>query len=180
VHYRDFGRGTVPLPSRPDLQEDVRHQIVSETPRDTYHDLDGLAPFQRDTSISTIVNTLLPFTTGTTDSYAVYVLECLQEPTGAGVVVNQGVSESSVKRYKGVGKTRRVVYVGVAKNLLQRIDQHLNHPGRRGANFTALYPPVRVLQVGWFPRKKIAERAEEVTAELLRDRFPEDFISYPG
>lgn len=108
------------------------------------------------------------------------MLECLQSSSKPATVLSQGVSTNSVRRYDGAGDARRVVYVGVAKNVLNRLDQHLNYPGEEGANFTAMYPPARILQVGWFSGQGTAEEAERITADLLREKFPQDFIAYPG
>ena len=75
---------------------------------------------------------------------------------------------------------RRVLYVGVTVNLIRRLDEHINSPAQEGAQFTALHPPVRVLQVGWFSSFEEASRAEEITADLLSSKFPDDFIAQPG
>lgn len=162
------------------LRDVVRDRIVEDVPTETYRESGDIAPFRYDTTRSTIATALLPFVTGEPRTYAVYVLECLKNKTAPGTVLEQGVSPSSVSRYQHAGAARRVIYVGVAKNVLDRLNQHLNRPGTEGANFTAMYPPVRILQVGWFNGQSRAESAEAVTATLLRERFPDDFVAYPG
>lgn len=162
------------------LRDEVHDRIIDGVPSAAYDETSEIAPFRYDTSRATIAAALYPFTTGEPRTNAVYVLECLQNRTPAGTALRQGVSSASISRYQSAGDARRVLYVGVAQNVLDRIDQHLNYPGREGANFTALYPPVRILQVGWFTGKRTAEDAERLTATLLRNRFPDDFVAYPG
>lgn len=162
------------------MRDEVQERIVEGIPTETYHEAEQILPFKHDTSRSTIASALLPHTTGEPRTYAVYVLECLQNGTGAATVLSQGVSTTSVSHYGDAGECRRVIYVGMAKRVLDRIDQHLNKPGGEGAYFTALYPPIRVLQVGWFNGKEQAQEAERLTADLLEEKFPADFIAYPG
>ncbi|WP_147439914.1 GIY-YIG nuclease family protein [Haloarcula sp. Atlit-7R] len=162
------------------MYDEVRKRIVERVPSETYRETDQILPFKHDTSRSTIASAPLPFATGEPRTYAVYVLECLQSGTGPATALSQGVSTASVSRYGDAGGSRRVIYVGMAKRVLDRIDQHLNKPGSEGAYFTALYPPVRILQVGWFNGKEQARDAERLTAGLLEERFPNDFIAYPG
>jgi hypothetical protein len=166
-------------PSKTSLEKRIQFQIINSISEETYQEFDGIVPFKWDTSIPTIINALLPFCTEKRYNHAVYVLECLQTPARPGVVAKQGVSKSSIRRYEGVWKHRRLVYVGRSRNLIERIYNHLNEPGRKGANFTAIYPPVRVLGVGWF-HKSVYKRAEVYTQKLLQERFPHDFISQPG
>ena len=64
--------------------------------------------------------------------------------------------------------------------LIRRLDEHINSPGQDGAQFTAMYPPARVVQVGWFSSYQEASRAEELAANLLRSKFPDDFVAQPG
>lgn len=162
------------------LQDRVQEQIVDEVPNETHYETDDVVPFKYDTTRPTIAAALYPFTTGEPRTHAVYVLECLQRMTSPATVLDQGVSPASVTRYKDAGEARKVLYVGVAKNVLTRIDQHLNYPGEEGANFTAMYPPVRILQVGWFNAGATARDAERITAKRLREKFPHDFVAYPG
>lgn len=162
------------------IRDEVRDRIVDDVPAKTYHDVERVLPFRHDTSRSTIASILLRFTTGEPRTYAVYVLECLQNSAEPTTALLQGVSASSVSRYADAGASRRVIYIGMAKRVLDRLDQHLNKPGREGANFTALYPPIRVLQVGWFNGQDQAQTAERLTAELLEEKYPKDFVAYPG
>lgn len=171
--------GSFPKPrNHISIEERVRKHIVDCIPTDTYRCSDVAAPFKWDTSIPKIINTLLPYATGGW-SNAVYVLECLQTPTNPGVLVQQGVSNTSIQEYQTAWQSRRIVYVGRSRNLHRRIHEHLNEQGEAGAYFTAMYPPVRILQVGWFPHNIVA-KAERLTQKLLQERFPEDFIAQPG
>lgn len=162
------------------LREVVRDRVVDDVPAEAYYETDRIVPFQHDTTRSTIASALLEFVTGEPRTYAVYVLECLQSKTNAGTVLRQGVSPASVTRYEDASDSRRTIYVGMAKQVINRVDQHLNKPGRQGANFTALYPPVRILQVGWFNDQDRTHEAEQLTAEILEEKFPTDFIAQPG
>ncbi len=171
---------TITKGSQEYLLDQVREEIVEKVPSDSYWETDQLLPLKYDKSISTLTIALFPFADGSFRTNAVYVLEGLRSPTSAGTALLQGVSSKSLAKYTGLDGYRRVLYVGVTSNLIQRLDQHLNSPADDGAYFTALYPPVRILQVGWFRTYQRAERAEKITANLLRERFPNDFVAYPG
>lgn len=160
--------------------DQVREEIVDEVPSDPYWGTDQFLPLKHDTSISTLVMTSLPFADGSFRTDAVYVLECSSTPTSPGTALLQGVSSNSLAEYTGIDEYRRVLYVGVTSNLVRRLDEHLNSPADDGAYFTAVYPPVRLLQVGWFRTYRRAERAEKITADLLQEKFPNDFVAYPG
>lgn len=161
------------------FREFVRSEIVDQVPAETFQETTSPLPLQYDTSISGIHTALLPHVTGEVKNNAVYVIECLQTPA-TGSALQNGVTSYSVDKYSSARDARRVIYVGVAKNLIKRLDEHINSPGESGANFTALFSPIRVLQVGWFRTYDRAEQAEKLTANLLRERFPQDFVAYPG
>jgi len=161
------------------LREEVQSRIVDQVPTDSYQQTSDPLPLMHDDSISSIVLELLPHTDGSFADNAVYVLECIQTP-GISTAIRYGISLASISRYKNLDGADRVVYVGVSSNLLRRLHQHINLPVEEGANFTALYRPIRVLQVGWFRSYDRAEKAEALAANLLDDRFPDDFVAYPG
>lgn len=162
------------------MRDLVRDRVVDDVPAETYYETDRIVPFQHDTSRPTIASALLEFTNGAPRTYAVYVLECLQNKTHPSTVIQQGVSPVSVDRHKNAADSRRVIYVGMAKRVIDRLDEHLNKPGKQGANFTALYPPVRILQVGWFYGQNRTHEAEQLTAKMLKEEFPADYVAQPG
>jgi predicted GIY-YIG superfamily endonuclease len=154
-----------------DLAEDIAHRV----PSDSYVETSTPAPFTRDTGLNTIVIECLPFCTGTPRTDAVYVLECFQSSS-----YRRTSAESlrrTNKRWEGdVEEADRLIYVGMTVNLLRRIDEHLNSPGDDGAHFTTVFPPVRLLNVSWWPSFNEAMRAEEAIADHLQERFPSDYI----
>ncbi|WP_269782719.1 GIY-YIG nuclease family protein [Halobacterium wangiae] len=79
-----------------------------------------------------------------------------------------------------VDGANRILYVGVTVNLLKRLDEHLNNSGSGPADFTKVFPPIRILNVNWYPSYQIACQAERITADLLAEEFPEDFVAQPG
>ncbi|WP_257628742.1 GIY-YIG nuclease family protein [Haloplanus salinarum] len=161
------------------IRERVRKEVIPNIPADSWKETSDPLPLRHATDVRTIVSTAFPHTTGSLQSYAVYVLECAYSRRHR----NVAASGLNIKRpgwRHEVDSAERLIYVGRAKNLFKRLNQHLNEPGNPGANFTAVFPPVRILDVSWYSIKEEADRAEVATAELLRERFPEDYISQPG
>jgi hypothetical protein len=179
MHYPGGSAHTITRTPREVLREEVRSRIVDQVPTDSYQGTSDPLPLKHDDSISSIVLELLPHADGSFADNAVYVLECIQTP-GISTAIRYGISLTSISRYKDLEGADRVLYVGVSSNLIRRIHQHINLPVEDGANFTALYPPIRVLQVGWFRSYDRAEEAEAIAADLLDERFPDDFVAYPG
>lgn len=169
-------------PDRPNsLEHQVWQRIVSHVSGTSYKDQDGYGPLQRDTSRRMVARCVNQFSDGDYNrTDGVYVLECCRSPVGAGQALSNGVSYPSLKRYYTLDRPQRVLYVGVSKNVPRRIGEHLNDPGQSGANFTAIYRPMRIVQIGWFQNYEAATQAEVITAELLRKKFPRDFIAQPG
>jgi len=179
MHYRDSGASLPRLQGDEAVRYRLRHDVVSSIPTDVWYEADDYLPLRHDTDPLTIASTAFRFCTGEPRSYAVYVLECAYSRQHRNVAATQlGAYRPGWK--DEVDSARRLIYVGRAKNLLKRLHQHLNEPGDVGANFTAVFPPVRILDVSWYPSKFTADRAERFTAELLRERFPDDYISQPG
>lgn len=163
------------------LKHRVWDRVVSDVPDTSYRGGDDYSPLQKDTSRKTIASCVKQFNEGDySRTDGVYVLECCQSPIPVGQAILDDISEASIKRYYNLNNPRRVLYVGVSEDVPQRLDQHLNDPGNAGANFTAIYCPFRVLQIGWFSNYGVAERAEVITAEFLREKFPQDFVAQPG
>ncbi len=159
----------------------VWRRLASAVPDSSYTEASQIFPLQRDTSKKTIARCVRQFSDedySRTDG--VYVLECFRNPVTPGSALANQVSCNSLSRYYDLGNPRRVLYVGVSENVPRRINQHLNDPGDKGANFTAIYRPVRLLQVGWFRNYTRAERAEKLTAKFLEMRFPSDYVAQPG
>jgi predicted GIY-YIG superfamily endonuclease len=179
MHYRGGPAYTITRTPAEVLRKEVRSRIVSGVPTDSYRETSDYLPLRHDTSVPAISLALLPHTDGSLKDNAVYVLECLTTPAVGSAICN-GISTESIARYQDLENPDRVLYVGVTSNLLRRINQHINVPVEDGANFTGLYRPIRVLEVGWFRTYERADKAEALAADLLRERFPDDFVAYPG
>lgn len=163
------------------FDREVWHRLASVVPEDSYTDTDQIFPLQWDTSDETIARCVGQFSDGDCSrTYGVYVFECFRQPVPRAVALKNQVSSNSVRQYYDLENPRRMLYVGVAKDVPQRVGEHLNDPGRRGAYFTAIYRPVRLLQVGWFNNQTRARRGEKLTAKFLRERFPDDYVAQPG
>lgn len=158
----------------------VRSEVVPEIPSDTYQTTSDYLPLKYDTSPATIVNCVLPHADGSLRSDAVYVLECFRNQHARNIAINRGVSTQSIGQWDEAQNARRILYVGVTSSVVRRIDQHLNSPADAGAFFTGVFRPVRILNVDWHHSYEFAETVERVTAEVLREEFPEDFVAYPG
>ena len=179
MHYR--GSGDLLSRDHGDdaVRERLRRDVIASIPSDAWNETDDFLPLRHATDPLTIASAAFRFCTGEPRTYAVYVLECQYSAHYREITA----SELGITRPRWTGQVDsadRLIYVGRAKNLLKRLDQHLNEPGAPGANFTAVFSPVRILNVSWYPSKFTADRAERFTAELLRERFPDDYISQPG
>jgi predicted GIY-YIG superfamily endonuclease len=103
----------------------------------------------------------------------VYVLECKKSQN------YKKIAAAELGRYKkhwptNIDENRRLIYVGVTKNLLRRLNEHLNKPRSAGADFTAVFPPIRLLSVSWYQSYRAAAQAEKQVAAILRNRYPDD------
>lgn len=112
--------------------------------------------------------------------YSVYVLECRPRPLTE-ITLNE--IRGSVRKKQWVeeaSKSSRLVYVGVAKRVNERLAEHTRLRSG-GANFTEIFPPTRVLSITYYPRKSVAYRAEELTAEIVEEHTrPDIYVAQPG
>jgi predicted GIY-YIG superfamily endonuclease len=106
---------------------------------------------------------------------AVYVLECRPNthPTATAARYFERVDQPWTGTVAGA---KRLLYVGVTTNLHRRLHEHLNSPGNRGAQFTTVFPPLRILDVAWYSSYQEAQDAERLTAQLLQEAFPDDYV----
>lgn len=184
MEYRDrHGKMVTPLHMDSDSPVRLRvcDEVVPRVPDNTWKDVPKTdLPLRYDTSPWTLVNTLFPHCTGDLHrTHAVYVLECLQNHHYARSALRDVGRVKSARR-DAHGEARRRLYVGVTEKLIRRINQHLNDPGAKGAQFTAVFPLIRVLDVSWWRTKRDARRAEVIIAGELRERFTNDYVSQPG
>jgi len=182
--YSPSGSGTIDAPSYGDsreasLRKQIRSDVIPEIPRDCYRTTSDFLPLKHDTSLSTIVARLLPLTDGSLRTNAVYILECFQNRDAGNVGAIRGASPRSISRWQDAKSARRILYVGATRDsVVARLDEHINSPGDEGAYFTGIYPPVRVLSVDWYHSPKDAKVAKRVTADLLQEAFPDDYVGY--
>lgn len=181
MEFRDTSGGAILVtrrPARERLHDRIVNEIVPRIPATSWREADDL-PLRHSTDIQTLVYCCLPHCTGdTTARDAVYVLECLAND-GHATTALQELGKYN-PRWAAAQSADRLLYVGVAKNLLRRLNQHLNDPGGRGAHFTTVYPPIRVLDVSWYRNRPRAGLAETMLARELRNRFPDNYVSQPG
>lgn len=180
MHYASDGEPVLPHGSgEPPLRKRIEREVIEEIPQETWLEADRPLPFQYDLSPSAIILECLPHCNGRNATNAVYVLECFHTRDHQNVAIQH--LQKTVRQWVGsVNQSRRVLYVGKTIKLIKRLDQHLNDPGSGGAEFTTVFPPVRVLNVTWYSTKQEMDRAEPLTAQLLRNRFAEDYVSQPG
>lgn len=175
MQYTKSGSPVTPSRRRSTLSEQIEREVLPSLPGDSWRETTEVVPFAEDTSIPTIVAACLPCCDGAPRSDAVYVLECRpnQQPQATAARFFERVDQPWLTETAGA---QRLIYVGVTANLLRRLDEHLNHPGETGAHFTTVYPPLRILDVSWYSSYAEATRAEQLTAHLLRERYPDDYI----
>lgn len=161
------------------IEKYVRDEVVPRIPADSWQETDEPLPLQYHTDVWTIATVALPHCTGGRKTDAVYVLECIHNTQYQHTALSE-LGKYKKKWQKKIPSANRLLYVGVTKNLVRRLDQHLNNTDDRGAHFNRVFPPVRLLDVSWYSSYTQAHRAEELTAKLLRERFPGDYVSQPG
>lgn len=112
--------------------------------------------------------------------YSVYVLECKLRSVSQKVVREELELQQKSRWVEKAQSYSRLVYVGVAKRVNERLMQHASARGK-GANFTQTFPAMRVLSVDYYPRRSIAYDAEVITADILERQTNEEvYISQPG
>jgi hypothetical protein len=163
-----------------ELERRCKRDILPKIPTTSYKEERGPFPLQYDTSPWTVAGCLLPHADGSSNTSAVYILECTSNGNPATTAIETAVSGNSVKSHTGAASAPRLFYVGVASNVHRRLCQHLNSPGDEGAYFTAMYPPVSVRHVEWFPNYQLARRAEPIIADVLDDHFADAYVAQPG
>lgn len=161
---------------RDTVEEVVRSEVLPRVPRTTYHELRRDLPLRFGTSADEIIAEALPHATGDrSQTSAVYVLECRKSSRPTSDALASGVTPKSEWERQAVG-ARRVIYVGYTVDLLRRLDEHLNNTDGKGAHFTRVFPPLRILDVSWWSTSSRARRAEPLVASGLRDRFEDDYV----
>ncbi|WP_080509210.1 GIY-YIG nuclease family protein [Candidatus Halobonum tyrrellensis] len=175
MHYCVDGSPTLSLFTRDPFSDRV-DDIAERVPLDSYQDPDVRAPFSQDSSIWTIIGECFPYCTAEPRKDAVYVLECFKNESYRTTAL-QYLGKTMGQPWNGrVEGANRILYVGMTLNLVRRLHRHLNSPGNKGAHFTAVFRPVRLLDVSWWSSFEGAKRAEKTIARRLRDRFPEDYV----
>jgi len=162
------------------LRKRCEQELLPEISEISYRREQRPFPLQYDTSPWTIASCLLPHADGTARRSAVYVLECTSNDTTSTTAKQTPVSGKSAMAHSSATRARRILYVGVAKNVHRRIHQHLNSPTDEGAYFTAMFPPVTIRHVEWFENHQLARRAEPIVADVLDDYFSNTCVAQPG
>ncbi|MFC6875422.1 GIY-YIG nuclease family protein [Halobellus marinus] len=76
----------------------------------------------------------------------------------------------------GLNQAERIIYVGVTVNLQRRLLEHVDAIDSDGAEFTQVFPPLRVLDVSWYRSYRRAHRAEKRVADAISERFSTDYV----
>lgn len=121
------------------------------------------------------------FSNGLVDkTEAVYVLECQWKTVSQRVAREELRLQNDVSWVGEAQKNQRLVYVGVSTDVPSRLLKHSLGRGA-GANFTRMFPPTRLLSIQWFKHESDAYRAEELTADILREETHSGvYVSQPG
>jgi hypothetical protein len=105
--------------------------------------------------------------------HGVYVLECRQTSATAVERVRIRKGNQQFPCSRDVFDANRIFYVGVSKQVAERV--YLHSIGS-GATFTEAFPPVRIVDVTMYNSLAESYRAEERTARLLNDRYPDTYV----
>jgi len=109
----------------------------------------------------------------------VYVLECKPRAVGQRIVREELKLQNDC-RWINAQERDRLLYVGVSQDVPSRLREHVYGRGK-GANFTQMFPATKLLSVQWYPTITTARRAEEITAEILRESTPDTiYVAQPG
>lgn len=162
-----------------DLEREVRRvverEVVPDVPTEAWDETAEEYPLQYGTDLRTITTVAFPHATGdVTKRNAVYVLECrsTSRPYNDAYIERVTPKEDWVF----AAGARRRIYVGWTNNLVKRLHHHLNNYQGRGAHFTRVFPPVRLLNVSWWGSRTRATIAEPMIADLLDERFEHDYV----
>lgn len=110
----------------------------------------------------------------------VYVLECRPRAVSQRVVREELQLQNDCRWINASKESDRLLYVGVSQNVPNRLREHAYARGN-GANFTQMFPAVRLISVEWYPTTTTAYRAEEITADVLERSTAEDvYVAQPG
>ena len=128
-----------------------------------------------------IAELVVQFSDHSTRTDAVYVLQCKPRQVSQRVAREELQLQHESRWVERAQAADRLVYVGMSVDLPNRLKQHARASGS-GANFTQMFPAARLLSVQWFHSKSLAYRAEEITAEVLREQIDDDsiYIAQPG
>lgn len=113
------------------------------------------------------------------EGHGVYVLECRNRSlkNATGIALDE-LDVSEIPWWvKAATNYNRLFYVGLSKRMVTRL---YNHAHAKGASFTKVFPPVRLLSIDWYPTLAHSYRAEPEKAEYLDKKFPEVFVFQPG
>lgn len=172
MHELIVGGRQIPYSVSKTVAERVAQEIVPRVPAEHWKESEEDLPLRYAESPQAISLALWPHCDGGVKRYAVYVLECInnQSPaTKRSLYTTRSYWDGGVAR-----QARRRIYVGRAKRVFQRLEQHLLD-AEQGANFTQVYRPIRVLDVSWWRPYRVGAAEVEV-AEQLQEQFPDDYV----
>lgn len=110
----------------------------------------------------------------------VYVLECLPRSVSQRVVREELHLQEECRLDNVSRANDRLLFVEMDRNVPQRLKEHAYARGN-GADFTQIFPAKRLISVEWYRTPSTAERAEEITANILREATSEDvYVAQPS
>lgn len=110
----------------------------------------------------------------------VYVLECRPRSVSQKVVREELRLQRDCRWINASQESDQLLYVGVSQNVPNRLREHAYARGN-GANFTQIFPAVRLISLEWYPTTTTAYRAEEITANVLEVSTDDDvYVAQPG
>ncbi|SEP27121.1 hypothetical protein SAMN04487948_13012 [Halogranum amylolyticum] len=149
--------------------------VVERIPDDHYRELTAVHPLQANHDLGTVLAECAPFADWTGRTDAVYVLECTNSPGADHAARAQLGLQHSVEWPREASTAERRLYVGVSNRVAISIWQHV---AGVGADFCAIFPPARILDLSFYDRPSEARHAAAMTAEMVRERFPEDYVAH--
>ena len=162
------------------VEDTAVDRVTEALNRDTGGDCPGSCLCHNPTP-KRIAELVVKFNDGTLKTDGVYVLECKPRHVTQRTVREELELQHDSRWVERAQNAERLLYVGMSVDIPNRLKQHAQAKGA-GANFTQMFPASRVLSVQWVNSKSLAYRAEEITAEVLRENITDGgvYVAQPG
>jgi len=164
-----------------DLQKLIRSTVLPRISEQRWDDA-GICPdycLCHNVTLERILLLGLQFADGSERSDAVYVLECRHRSGEQERIAIEELRLQNPWWVRKAQQSERLFYVGVSKKVLYRLRQHVAGQGK-GANFTQIFPPSRLITINWYENYSEARRAEELTEQVLSEELEDELVYQPG